>query len=151
MGFCAGGYFASGECEFMKGDKVMEVMGKRELAFFPGVCRGLAFKGFKYRSEEGARAAEVEDKRGNRLRVYCNGGGVFVDAEKYKTDGVSILARYTERLDVDGGDGNAAVVLCKVGKGSALLTGPHPEYVDRLLLINESGTPMLTIEQISRL
>jgi biotin--protein ligase len=61
------------------------------------------------------------------FRSYYNGGGVFVDAEKYKDQGVQVLASYTERLHVDSGEGTAAVVYRKVGEGSVVLTGPHPE------------------------
>jgi biotin--protein ligase len=61
------------------------------------------------------------------FRSYYNGGGVFVDARKYADEGVEVLARYVDPLDVDGGDGAAAVVYCKVGEGGALLTGPHTE------------------------
>lgn len=111
----------------------MRVEGPRELAFFPGVCRGCAFQGFVYGSEEGARAAEMRvadgqgELEGRTLRVYYNGGGVFVDANKYADRGVEVVARYTEPLTVDGGDGGAAVVYCPVGEGAALLTGTHPE------------------------
>jgi biotin--protein ligase len=74
--------------------------------------------------------ASLED-----TKSYFNGGGVFVDAAKYQEmNGVEILATYKDSIDVDGGDGNAAVVLCKVGDGKALLTGPHPEYVPLNLL-----------------
>jgi biotin---protein ligase len=137
LGLCAGGYYASKRCEFMVGDKRMEVVGDRELGFYPGICRGLAFPGFKYQSEAGARAAEIEVNRAGlvewgaelqeKVRVYFNGGGVFVDAPKYKERGVEILASYTEELNVDPGEGKAAVVYCKVGEGAVVLTGPHPE------------------------
>jgi biotin--protein ligase len=40
---------------------------------------------------------------------------------------VQVLASYTERLHVDSGEGTAAVVYRKVGEGSVVLTGPHPE------------------------
>jgi biotin--protein ligase len=123
----------------MIGDKVMEVVGDRELALFPGTCRGLAFPGFVYHSESGARAAELKVNKeafaitgGNlpeTVRSYFNGGGVFVDAEKFKNRGVEILASYTEPLNVDSGEGTAAVVYRKIGEGHILLTGPHPEYV----------------------
>ena len=46
LGFCAGGYYGSAKCEFEVGKKGMEVVGDRELAFFPGICKGLAFPGF---------------------------------------------------------------------------------------------------------
>jgi biotin--protein ligase len=88
-----------------------------------------------YHSEAGAKAVELnvnkEAFKGGILpqtfRSYYNGGGVFVDAEKYADKGVEILASYVKSLDVDGGVGSAAVVYCKVGEGGALLTGPHPE------------------------
>mgnify|MGYP001804254009 CR=1 FL=1 len=39
LGICAGAYYASGEVEFDK-DGPLEVLGKRELAFFPGKTIG---------------------------------------------------------------------------------------------------------------
>ena len=136
IGFCAGGYYGSRRCEFEVGNKMLEVIGDRELGFFPGTCRGCAFPGFVYSSEKGARPAELKVNNAalasgsvpDVFRSYYNGGGVFVDAKKYEGQGVQVLASYTEDTAVDGGDGNAAVVYCKVGEGAALLTGPHPEY-----------------------
>jgi biotin--protein ligase len=154
IGFCAGAYYASGRCEFMVGDPMMEVVGDRELAFYPGVKRGLAYNGFKYQSEEGARAAVMKMEKGafeneeglaeESFSVYCNGGGVFVDAPLYKSRGVEILASYTDKLDVDSGQGAAAVVYCKVGDGSALLTGPHPEYVEDSLYLSNHHSSLIT-------
>jgi biotin--protein ligase len=88
-----------------------------------------------YHSEAGAKAVELKVDRENfkggevlqAFRSYYNGGGVFVDAGKYADKGVEILASYVQPLDVEGGDGAAAVVYCKVGEGGAVLTGPHPE------------------------
>ena len=104
----------------------MQVIGERELAFFPGICRGSAFPGFVYHSQAGARAVELN----HSFKCYYNGGGVFLDAELY--DRVQVLASYTttNELHVDPGRGAAAaVVYCKVGDGAAILTGPHPELV----------------------
>jgi biotin---protein ligase len=137
IGFCAGGYYGSKRCEFEVGNKILEVIGDRELAFFPGTARGCAFSGFVYHSERGARAAELKADKAfltagsvpNVFKSYYNGGSVFVDAAKYTDQGVEVLASYTEPLAVDGGEGSAAVVYCKVGEGAALLTGPHPEFV----------------------
>ncbi|KAJ5214265.1 hypothetical protein N7449_001434 [Penicillium cf. viridicatum] len=138
LGLCAGGYYGCKSCEFEVGDKTMEVIGDRELAFYPGICRGGAFPGFVYHSEAGARAAEVEVAQDalstgtgtmpSTFRSYYNGGGVFVDASSLADKGVEVLASYTEKLNVDGGEGAAAVVYCKVGNGAAVLTGPHPEF-----------------------
>jgi biotin--protein ligase len=116
----------------------MEVVGSRELAFFPGICRGCAFKGFKYHSEGGARAVGLRVDQEcfasgalpTSFKSYYNGGGVFVDASKLKSQGVEVLANYVDPMDVDGGIGGlgaAAIVYCKVGEGGAVLTGPHPE------------------------
>jgi biotin--protein ligase len=138
LGFCAGGYYGSARCEFEVNDKKMAVVGDRELAFFPGTCRGLAFPGFVYQSEAGARAVELEinrsalptiqDSTPKVFRSYYNGGGVFVDAKRLAERGVEILASFTEELNVDPGDSKAAVVYRKIGEGSAIVTGPHPEY-----------------------
>lgn len=133
LGFCAGGYYGSSRCEFEVGNRVLEVIGLRELSFFPGTCRGCAFKGFVYHSEAGARAVKVKVekaafKRGivpQDFQSYYNGGGIFVDAEKFAENGVEILGNYSGDLDVGGG--LAAIVYCKVGDGGAILTGPHPE------------------------
>jgi biotin---protein ligase len=136
IGLCAGAYYASKRCEFMQGSKTMEVMGDRELGFFPGTCRGLAFNGFRYQSEDGAKAAKLAVNTGalkdssnvsESCISYYNGGGVFVGADKMKDQDVEVLAHFVDKLDLSPDDGTAAVVLCKVGKGSALLTAPHPE------------------------
>lgn len=137
IGFCAGGYYGTGRVEFEVGNKLLEVVGDRELALYPGACRGCAFRGFVYHSEKGARAAELSINRSaftsgsipNVLKSYYNGGGVFVDAPKFADQGVEVLADYNDKLDVDAGVGRAAIVYCKVGQGAALLTGPHPEFV----------------------
>ena len=142
LGFCAGGYYGSGRCEFEVGNPELEVAGSRELAFFPGTCRGGAFKGFQYHSERGAKAASISVAKEafanpkslpDTFRCYYNGGGVFVDADKLAADSTSvqILAEYTGDVAVETGEAKAAVVYCKVGEGAAILTGPHPEYVAR--------------------
>lgn len=139
IGFCAGGYFGSGRVEFSQGNLEMEVTGNRELKFFPGIARGPAYDGFKYNSEDGAKAAPLVLPDGTEFATYFNGGSLFVDADHY--DNVEVLARYKEPTDVryqdssSGTDrvGPAAVVLCSEGKGKALLTGPHPEFIPRLL------------------
>lgn len=134
LGFCAGAYYGSQHCEFEKGKK-LEVVGDRELAFYPGICRGLAFPGFLYNSEVGARAVELKVfkeqlEKGSAprsFRSYYNGGGVFVDAPKYEEQNVEVLASFTEELNVDAREGSAAVVYCRVEQGAAILSCIHPE------------------------
>ena len=137
LGFCAGGYYGSKRCEFEVGNKTLQVIGDRELSFFPGTCRGCAFPGFVYHSDAGARATELNVSKEalsvgavpDVFKSYYNGGGVFVDAPLYADKGVEVLASYTEKVHVDSGRGTAAVVYCKVGDGSVILTGTHPEFV----------------------
>ena len=153
LGFCAGGYYGAARCEFEPDDKVMAVVGSRELRFFEGTCRGGAFKGFTYASEAGARAARVGVEVGvfegegkeevpEEFISYYNGGGVFVDADQLakRNEGnrVTVLARYLDPLDVKG-VGDAAIVHMKVGEGDVILTGPHPEFAGCNLDRNAGG------------
>ncbi|VEU24075.1 DEKNAAC105247 [Brettanomyces naardenensis] len=140
IGLCSGGYYASHRCEFEVGDPSMEVSGTRELGFFPGTCRGCAYKGFSYGSDIGAKAVEVSVNqqslpgfKDSTVFNYYNGGGLFVNAQSYSN--TEVLASYSEQADVlDSPEGNqAAVVLCSVGRGKALLAGTHPEFTPDLL------------------
>jgi biotin--protein ligase len=134
LGLCAGGYYASKKCEFEVGSPPLEVIGSRELGFYPGTCRGAAYKGFEYHGEGGAKAVRLKVAKGafeeqvsDEIVSYFNGGGVFVDAESLADKKVEVLASYADDIDVDGGDGKAAVVYTTMGEGRAMLTGPHPE------------------------
>lgn len=127
LGICAGGYYGCGSISFDKGGK-LEVVGERELKFFPGLAQGPVYgKGlFRYGSESGARIAQLqwtesgEDFKSNYVS-YFNGGCEFVNAANH--DNVTILAKYedVERCP-------AAIVECRVGEGKAILSGVHPEY-----------------------
>lgn len=139
LGLCAGGYYGAAKCEFEVGGGAMEVIGARELEFFPGTARGAAFKGFVYNSEAGTRAATMRIHRNafkdvsregtlpEKFKVYANGGSVFVDAQNFADRGVEILASYDDELDVESGEDAAAVIYRKIGNGNVILTGPHPE------------------------
>lgn len=139
IGFCAGGYFGTSRVEFAQGDPTMEVTGNRDLKLFQGIGRGPVFDGFRYNSEEGARACRLLLPDGTEFATYFNGGPLFVDADDFSN--TEVLARYKETPDVAYHDsssktaeaGPAAVVLCSVGKGKSLLIGPHPEFIPRLL------------------
>ncbi len=120
-GICAGAYFGASFVEFDK-DGPLEVVGERELGFFPGKAVGPAYtdKRFVYSSNAGARVAKLA--YGDRV-VYnhFNGGCIFQDADKFS--GVDVIARYAELPSSP-----AAIIRCKCGKGRALLCGTHPEY-----------------------
>lgn len=160
LGLCAGGYYASARVEFEVGNREMEVSGSRELKFFPGIARGSVFSGFQYGNHLNAKAAHVsitdnlltqsfqnptttiDREKLQEVFTYVDGGCLFVDAETYKSKGVQVLARYLDKVEVSGSDleeenidktNPAAAVYCKVGKGSAILTGLHPEFSPDLL------------------
>ena len=109
----------------------MEVQGERELALFQGVVKGPILAPYDYLSQSGARAAQLiwngEEgfAKGELFTVFYNGGGYFVGASDYQD--VSVLAFYdTER-------GLPAIIQCKVGQGTAILSGAHFEYNPFLL------------------
>lgn len=121
LGICAGAYYGAATIAFEQGGP-LEVCGSRELAFFPGRAQGPALGNgaFAYDSEAGASQTEVSWGEEKHL-VYYNGGCLFEAPERFST--VEILARYTQLPK-----NPAAIVKCAVGKGTALLSGVHPEY-----------------------
>ena len=123
LGICAGAYFGCASIVFEEGSP-LEVTGSRELAFFPGQGFGPAYGNevFQYETSQGARLASLQLSEGGRnARVFFNGGCLFKHAEAYA--GVNIIARYA---DLPGRP--AAIVVCQIGKGKAILSGVHPEY-----------------------
>lgn len=135
LGICAGSYYGGEFVDFAKGT-ALEVLGERELSFFPGIVRGPILAPYDYQSESGARAAEITWKdslgfqKNTSFTVYCNGGGYFVDANTKNQ--ISILASY----DFEGEA--AAIVECRVGSGKAILSGVHFEYDSSLLDATDS-------------
>lgn len=122
LGICAGGYYGSQKVEFER-NHPLEVLGDRELAFFPGTASGPAYGPgqFRYDSEAGAKTASLVLTSGEKSTAYFNGGCAFLHAEVHPH--ISILARYE-----DIARNPAAIVECRVGKGLAVLSGVHPEY-----------------------
>ncbi|KAK9481315.1 biotin-protein ligase [Lipomyces japonicus] len=168
LGFCAGGYYGASRVEFELDNPSLAVKGDRELAFFPGISRGTAYAGFVYNSELGARAVKLKvnrdvlpelqdfDKNINNndndnnpladddstqfeFASYYNGGSVFVDAHLLADKNVTVIARYDQTPQVEGGD--AAIVHVKVGQGCAILTGPHPEFSPKRLHKSDPHLP----------
>lgn len=142
VGFCAGAYFASKNIEFEKG-KEMEVVGPRELGFYPGTSRGTMFPGFVYNSEKGAKAVSILHQQ-DSFKAYYNGGGYFVRPQEYSQ--VKVVCTYQDPGLCEDEDAVAAGVQCQVGKGSALLFGFHPEYDINLVDLTENDHK----EQITR-
>lgn len=145
VGICAGAYYAASHIEFAVGTP-LEIHASRELAFFPHCVKGPLFKEFAYNSSQGAHPALlVSPWLTQPCAIYYNGGGYFVEAEKYP--GVDILARFAELPDTP-----PALITCKVGKGSALLSSVHFEYDPDQLHSKELSSliPLLTAHQRGR-
>ncbi|KAK0544450.1 biotin holocarboxylase synthetase [Tilletia horrida] len=142
LGICAGAYFASSRCVFEPGTSMQVVGDRPALKFFPGECVGTVYPGFVYESDAGARLVdlELEEEAAGTKSFKCqyNGGGAFMQADSYHSQGVKIVARYSDddrALQRDTSNpkkpkfgGQAAAVLCKVDQGKALLYGSHPEF-----------------------
>ncbi|KAI8975945.1 biotin-protein ligase [Pilobolus umbonatus] len=149
LGFCAGAYYASKEIEFEKGIKEREIVGTRELDFYPGLSRGTMFPGFVYNSEKGARAISLHMKNDSRdIKAYYNGGGYFVKAKNYP-DQVKVICTYKDPGLCKDEQEPAAGVLCKVGKGSALLFGAHPEYDVNSIDLSENENRQQMIDDLN--
>ena len=74
LGICAGAYYGCSLVQFAQGDPILEVIGPRELAFFPGVSEGPVFPGFDYASNAGAKAADIQlTQAGSEMLDFYNG------------------------------------------------------------------------------
>jgi biotin--protein ligase len=134
LGICAGAYYSADRIEFAKGDKDLEVTGERELKFFPGLVVGPTYSGFDHRDITifaGTRAAklfwqlEQPFAANKEFVLFYNGGGNFIDPEKYSN--VRVLARYNPEAPGET-KRHAAIIECTVGKGRAILSSPHFEW-----------------------
>jgi len=154
LGLCAGAYYASSFVEFDKNGE-LEVLGARELAFFPDKAIGPILAKYDYKTNSGARAAllklDIPDENDfNSLRVYYNGGGYFRNADAYKN--INILAYYHIEKDDDY---LPAVVEIKHNIGTVILSGVHFECSSKLLNVNDSYEtkllPILEKEEKNRI
>ncbi|MEN9406764.1 MAG: hypothetical protein RLZ12_1048 [Bacillota bacterium] len=126
LGICAGAYYGSSFCDFASSvhcDPRITVLGNRELAFYPGHTIGPFLAPYTYNKECGARTTKIMQAVGQEkyYNAYFNGGCYFAEPEKFSN--VTVLARYAAA----GFMAEAAVVLCRVGTGCAVLSGVHPE------------------------
>ena len=113
LGLCAGGYYGASYVRFAEGDPIMEVVGPRELKFYPGVAWGPTYPGFQYNSNGGARACSLDLQPSvkrlltgvcsediSSVRVYYDGGGYFQTCSSDVTQSVGratdvrVLATY---------------------------------------------------------
>lgn len=121
LGICAGAYYACASITWAEGT-AQEITGPRELAFFPGRAVGPVYDFIEDHNIDKSwyGIAPVTVNGGTRHEFYA-GGPYFCDAESHGN--VRVIARYHSLPGTP-----AAAVDCAVGRGRAVLCGPHPEY-----------------------
>ncbi len=126
LGLCAGAYYGSGYVEFDLGGK-LEVVGKRELSFFPGKSIGPLLAPYDYNSKSGSRAAKIKwNGLDHPFSVYFSGGSYFEQPDQHSN--IEVLATYM--LD---NKTLPAIIQIKFKKGKVVLSGVHFEYNPELL------------------
>jgi glutamine amidotransferase-like uncharacterized protein len=140
LGICAGAYYASSYVEFDKGGE-LEVLGERELRFFPGKAIGPILAPYDYKTNKGARAAKIITtfKDIPQVTIFYNGGGYFKDAEKYPN--TTVIATYENNLP--------AIIMVNLGNGKVLLSGVHLEYDPYELNLNDKHLKSISSDLIS--
>lgn len=150
LGICAGAYYGSAFVEFAKGDPDMEVLGPRELAFFPVTAKGPVFPGYSYETNEGAHCAGVAvTKAGAKIlgpseeyfSLFYNGGCNFVprgsEGEDQQYQVMMTYTGHSEPRPQDSSPSNVwpspGVIGGRVGKGKVILSGLHFEASAQLL------------------
>ena len=159
LGLCAGAYYACSRVEFEVGSEI-EVVGDRELGFYPGITSGSIYPGFDYQSENGAIAAPIKFKASNssvfhnsgddgtnmsgddgawmECRDYLNGGPGFLepDSPSKFLSLCSCLPPNIEILATFSEHNNAAAAIaCQIGLGRAVLCSTHPELTPEWLAL----------------
>lgn len=123
LGLCAGAYFACEHIEFAKGNSTLErIVTKGNLNFFSGKGIGPLTGRYEYIGADGLDfvALDIMEDATLNQSAYSHGGCYFESIAADKSS--QVLARYMDY------DNHPAVVLCKVEKGKALLSGVHLEY-----------------------
>lgn len=125
IGICAGAYYGSAYCEFHRGDtRGYEVLGSRELAFFPGSAVGPVLANYNYGDDSGARVAKIQlELTSEMFSSYVNGGCYFANVNSY--DNIKTLATYQNS---GKSKGEAAIIEAQIGNGLAILSGVHFEF-----------------------
>lgn len=136
IGFCAGAYYASDRISFEAGSNI-QVIGDRELGFFPGLALGAVARPYTYSDESGAclvplrRFHPGSHHDEEDVLAYSNGGCAFIlDEKEPRSSNVETLARYCAPVCERQGLTDLllpAVVRVRVGQGVAVLSGVHPE------------------------
>lgn len=131
LGICAGGYYGAAIVEFSRGTS-LEIIKKRELAFFAGKAIGPVLDLTEYMSSKGPLGTSIvwsllkQPEKNVISTIYYEGGGYFENAASYPN--VKVIASYKNAVD-----NPAAIVEIMVKKGVVILSGVHFEYGSHML------------------
>ncbi|SPN73291.1 Uncharacterized conserved protein,Biotin-protein ligase, N terminal [Chlamydia serpentis] len=121
LGICAGAYFGSRMIYFYESEGA-PLQGIRDLGFFPGTAKGPAYGGFSYVSPAGVRVSPQMFSEFGLGYAMFNGGCIFEGVEEYPE--MNVESRYADL------PGQPASIVSRIfGKGLAVLSGPHIEYL----------------------
>ncbi|KAH3884120.1 uncharacterized protein LOC127836209 isoform X2 [Dreissena polymorpha] len=102
LGICSGAYFACDRIEFDK-DGPLQVVGDRELKFFPGVCIGPLYNPYDYNSRKGSVVAHIGFKTpmyGHILNLAQSSTGTHTDTLISSLNGISHSSEFlTKKRD----------------------------------------------------
>lgn len=108
LGICAGAYYGCSSVQFARGDPLLEVVGSRELALFPGISQGPVFAGFDYASNEGAMAADIQlTQAGSEMLDFYNSQNAMTTKSTTPLsnhDDVTVTSSTLGELGVRNGD-----------------------------------------------
>ncbi|MCG8481027.1 MAG: BPL-N domain-containing protein [Spirochaetales bacterium] len=121
IGLCAGAYYGCHAIEWAKDEGTEAVIGTRELAFYSGKAVGPIYQYIEERdfSKSWDGCAQIQFQSEDPLTVWYAGGPMF---EEPSHANERVRARYA---DLPGKP--PAIVHIEVGKGRAILAGPHIE------------------------
>jgi biotin--protein ligase len=146
LGICAGAYYGASFVEFDK-DGSLEVVGERELAFFPNKAIGPILAKYNYTTNSGARVAlihinwkpKIKKAIPTTINVYYNGGGYFKDTNLHKN--VNTIGYY----QLENNTLLPAILKIKYKKGTVILSAVHFEYSPKLLNNDEYHNKLLPL------
>ena len=117
LGFCGGAYIASKTVTF--NTPTQRLSKTRPLSLFQGTKIGPINGKFSVTDNSGFEVRTLKfAKWSQEIPAILNGAGYFEQATN--VDNVEVIATYPT--------GDAAIILCNVGEGLALLSSPHLEY-----------------------
>lgn len=120
LGLCAGAYYGCRTIAWAANDRANRICGERQLRFYEGKATGPIYQWLEDGDiDKSWLAAATITFDETEARVFYEGGPVFSEPEDEQAQ---VLARYKDLPDAP-----PAIIECRVGRGLAILSGPHIE------------------------